>query len=230
LGESGSAEESAAASASPQASKPQRFLVWVDSVGGFLVCLNSEIILGQAHPGARVDLPIQADIRRQHAKIVRQGEGYLLQPLGPPAESANAASDVAAAKVSVEGQAICEPTLLSDGDEIELGDGVRLRFRKPHALSASARLEMVSRHRTQPFVDGVILMAESCVLGPKWQNHVVCREWKNDLVLYRQDDKLFCRAMESVEIDGALCEGRGRISTHSRILGDDFSLSLEPLA
>ena len=44
-----------------------------------------------------------------------------------------------------------------------------------HVLSASARLEMVSRHRTQPHVDGILLMAESCVLGPKWQNHVVCR-------------------------------------------------------
>jgi hypothetical protein len=79
-------------------------------------------------------------------------------------------------------------------------------------------------------VDAIILMAESCVLGPKWQNHVVCRDWKGDVVLYRQEDKLFCRAMESLEIDGKLHDGRGPLGPHSRVVGDDFSLSLELLA
>ena len=102
-----------------------------------------------------------------------------------------------------------------------------LRFRKPHVLSASARLELLSPHRTQPFADAVILMAESCVLGPKWQNHVVCRDWDGDVVLYRQDDNIFCRAMESIEIDGQLHDGRGPVRPGSHVLGTDFSLTLE---
>jgi hypothetical protein len=191
-----------------------RFLLWVDAVGGYLVCLNSEITIGQATPGNGVDVPIQADLSRRHATIRRQGESYVIEPLG---------------RVRVEGKMIESTTLLSDGDEIELGSGVCLRFRKSHALSASARLDFVSRHRPQPYADAVLLMAESCVLGPKWHNHVVCRDWPDDVVLYRQDDDLYCRSMQPLEIDGLLCDGRGRITQSSRVTGDDFSMSLEEL-
>lgn len=203
------------AAATERPRKP-RFLLWIDAVGGYLVCLGDEIVVGQAAPNSQVDVAIQADISRRHVKIRREGEGYVIEPL--------------ADQVTVEGRPIDSPALISDGDEIELGHGVRLRFRKPHVLSASARLEMVSRHRLHPFVDAVLLMAESCVLGPKWQNHVVCRDWQGDVVLYRQDSQVFCRAMESVEIDGQLQEGRGKIRPNSRVAGSDFSFTLEPLA
>ena len=191
-----------------------RFILWIDGVGGYLVCLSDEVIIGQSFPGSKADVAIQADISRRHVKIRREGEGYVLDPLQE--------------KVKVDGKPVSSPMLLSDGDELELGEGVRLRFRKPHVLSASARLEMVSRHRTQPHVDGILLMAESCVLGPKWQNHVVCREWKGDVVLFRQEEKIFCRAMESIEIDGKLHDGRGRLAANSHVQGTDFSLTLEP--
>ena len=206
------------ASEQPPEEKPRqpRFMLWIDAVGGFLVCLSSQVVIGQATPGTRVEVPLQADISRRHAMIRREGEGYVVQPLG--------------GSVKIDGKPINGPALLSDGDELELGDGVRLRFRRPHVLSSSARLDILSRHRTQPFVDGVILMAESCVLGPKWQNHVVCRDWTGDVVLYRNEDKLFCRAMESLEIDGRLHDGRGKLGPNSRVVGSDFSLSLEVLS
>jgi len=190
-----------------------RFMLWIDAVGGYLVCLSDEVVIGQASPGTQVEVPIQADISRKHAKILRQGEGYVLEPLG--------------GKVFLAGKTVTGKVLLSDGDELVLGDAVKLRFRKPHVLSSSARLEMVSPHRTHPFADAVILMAESCVLGPKWQNHVVCREWNGDVVLYRADDKIMCRAMESIEIDGQLHDGRGPVRPGSHVVGTDFSLSLE---
>ena len=65
-----------------------------------------------------------------------------------------------------------------------------LRYRLPHPLSTTARLELASRHRTQPWADGVLLMGNSCVLGPNLRNHVVCRDWSEDVVLYRQADRL----------------------------------------
>jgi hypothetical protein len=190
-----------------------RFMLWIDAVGGYLVCLGSDIIVGQAHPNAKVDVPIQADISRRHIKIRREGEGYVLEPLAP--------------KVTLDDKPLSGPALLSDGAEILLNDAVRLRFRKPHVLSASARLDVLTGHRTQPFADGVLLMAESCVLGPKWQNHVVCRDWGGDVVLYRQDERIFCRAMESIEIDGRLHDGRGPVKPGSQVLGTDFSMTLE---
>ena len=191
-----------------------RFVLWVDGVGGFLVCLADEIVLGQSAPGNSVDVPVQGDLSRRHARIRREGEGYYIEPLHA---------------ASVNGQSVQTKTLLSDGDEIELSGGVRMRFRRPHVLSASARLDFLSHHRTDPSADGVLLMAESCVLGPKWQNHVVCRDWAGDVVLYRQDEDLFCRAMESIEIDGQLCDGRGRLGGNSHMVGTDFSLSVEEL-
>ena len=53
---------------------------------------------------------------------------------------------------------------------------------------------------------------------------------KNDeccVVLYRRNNALYCRAMDSIEIDGQLCDGRGPVSFQSRVSGDDFSMSLE---
>ena len=184
-------------------------------MGGYLVCLADEVVLGQATPNNPIAVPIQADLSRQHAKIRRQGDGYVIEPLHA---------------TWVNGQLIRGKTLLSDGDEIELAGAVRLRFRQPHALSASARLDFVSHHRTQPKADGVLLMAESCVLGPKWQNHVICRDWQGDVVLYRRDGELYCRAMDSIEIDGHLCDGRGQLAPNSHVSGSDFSMSLEELS
>ncbi len=197
----------------PVAAGP-RFVLWVDGVGGYLVCLADEVVIGQSVDGNGVDIPILGDLSRRHARIRREGEGYVLEPLHA---------------VRVAGKSIQTKTILNDGDEIELGEGIRLRFRRPHTLSGSARLDFISRHRTQPWADGVLLMAESCVLGPRWQNHVVCRDWSGDVVLYRQDDELYCRAMDSIEIDGALCDGRGRLDVNSHVVGSDFSMSLEEL-
>lgn len=209
-------------------SRGPRFLLWVDAVGGYLVCLADEIVIGQSHPGNQVDVPIQADIRRRHVVIRREGEGYMLDPVAAR-EPTSSAAMARQGRVRIDGKELKAPVLLNDGDEFELGEGVRLRFRKPHALSASARLEILSGHRTHPFADAVLLMAESAVLGPKWQNHVICREWTGDVVLYRQEENLFCRAMQSLEIDGKLQEGRGRLNVRSRVVGPDFSLSLEPV-
>lgn len=201
------------ATADVQTKQAPRFMLWIDAVGGYLVCLGDEIVIGQAVPGAKVDVPIQADISRKHVKLVRHKEGYILEPLG--------------GKVVLDGKPVTEPALLSDGDEFTLADRVKLRFRKPHVLSSSARLELISPHRTLPFADGIILMGESCVLGPQWQNHVVCRDWSGDVVLYRSEDKIMCRAMQSIEIDGKLHDGRGSVRPGSHVLGTDFSLSLE---
>ena len=191
-----------------------RFMLWVDGVGGYLVCLPDTVTLGLATPGNMVDIPIMGDLSRQHARLRRE-DGYVIEPLQA---------------VRVNGRLIREITNLSDGDEIELGEGVRLRFRQPHALSATARLEFLSRHRTQPSAAGVLLMAESCVMGPKWQDHVVCREWAHDVVLFRRDERLFCRALEPLEVNGRRCEGQTPVAPGAHVEGNDFSFCLQQVA
>lgn len=191
-----------------------RFALWIDGVGGYLVCLRDSVVLGQSTADATVDVALQADVSRKHAVIRRQAEEYWLEAL---------------ATTKIEGRPIGGKVLLRDGDEIQLGASVRLRFRRPHPLSATARLEPLSYHRPRPGVDAVLLMSESLVLGPRWQNHVVCRDWSSDLVLARRGGELSCRAMRPFSINGSECDGRGPLAFTSRIEGDDFTLCLEPV-
>lgn len=190
-----------------------RFLLWVDGVGGYLVCTRDEVTLGQPVPQCQVDIPILGDLSRGHAKIRRDGEVYVIEPHRP---------------VRLAGRTIDRSTALTDGVLIEAGN-VRLRFRRPHPLSGTARLEFVSSHRTQPSADAVLLMAESCVLGPNTQNHVVCGGWSRELLLYRQGDELFCRRAGRFQVDGQPADDSGRLTFKSQISGEDFSLSIESL-
>ncbi|NIP87328.1 MAG: hypothetical protein GTO03_17945, partial [Planctomycetales bacterium] len=116
-----------------------RLLLWVDAVGGFLVCGGDRIILGQALPTPGVDVPLQADISRRHLTIRRDPEGYVAVPL---------------AETRIDHHKLPSAANLRDGALIQLSSHVQLNFRQPHPLSATARLDLVSHHRTQPAVDG----------------------------------------------------------------------------
>ena len=133
-------------------------MLWVDAVGGYWVCLDDVVVLGQPVPGAAVDVPILGDISSRHAIIRRDGEGYLVEAIRD---------------VLLDGKPVRKAATLCDGARLQLGERVRLRFRRPHALSATARLDFESHHRTQPSADGVLLMGDTCVLGPKPHSHVV---------------------------------------------------------
>jgi hypothetical protein len=189
-------------------------MLWVDSVGGYWVCLADVVTLGQPGPGPAVDVPILADISARHAKIRRDGEGYLLESLR---------------NSQVDGRPVPQVAWLQHGSRIELGNSVRLTFRRPHALSGTARLDYLSSHRTLPTSDAVLLMADSLVLGPKPHSHVVCRNWTSEVILYRHDDALFCRSAGGLSIDGVAYKDRGPLERHSRVEGDGFSFSLESI-
>ena len=65
----------------------------------------------------------------------------------------------------VNGKPVTDQAVLRDGDVIRLGSTVELEFRQPSPVSATARLAIVSRHRLPLAVDGVLLMAETCIVG-----------------------------------------------------------------
>ena len=203
---------SAALQSTMKQSGEQHFVMWIDAVGGYLVCRGDHIFLGQAIPGNRVDVPLQADISRRHASIRRDEDGYLLLPIS---------------RVLLDGKLVTVPTPLVDGQEIDLGGAVQLKFRRPHPLSATARLTLISRHRTQPPVDGVLLLADSCVIGPTRSCHVVARQMSAEAVLFEQENQLLFRAAGPITIDDVEYEKQGPVTEQSRISGEDFSLSLE---
>ncbi len=190
----------------------KRFLMWIDGVGGYLVCLGDCVVLGQGAGGSDVDIPILGDLSRRHAAIRRDGEGYLLDPVH---------------EVRVNGRPTCQVRSLEDGDRLQMGS-VIVRFRRPHALSATVRLERLSHHKTHPSADAVLLMADTCVLGPAPHSHVVCRAWSRDVVIFRTGNTLHCRSAGPLEIDGIRYERQGELTDRARVVGEDFSLNFEP--
>ena len=218
-GRSGVGSSRDAATGSAIMSQPgltaNRFLLWVDGVGGYLVCRDDVLMVGQAVPGSRVAIPLLGDLSRQHAILERLGGRYVVRPLEP---------------TWVDGQAAEGPTLLQDGSRIDMGRSVSLRFRQPHALSNSARLEFLSRHKTLLGIDGVVLMGESCLLGSSSHNHIVCRDWRSDVVLFRKNGGLGCRAAAPFEVNGIECVEACQLPIPSRVVGRDFSFSLEALS
>jgi len=76
-----------------------RFMVWVDGVGGYMVCADETNSIGQSTQQNDVSIPICGDIHQLHANIQSVDNGHLLHPVGP---------------VSIEQQPVTEPQLLND--------------------------------------------------------------------------------------------------------------------
>ena len=203
-------------------------MLWIDGVGGYLICQAEELTLGQPSSPSRsttqvasegnnlnsAEILILADLSTRHVKIHREPGGYLVTPRG---------------KTFINDKEIESPTLLNSGDLIQLGNSVKFEFVKPHALSASAKLNLLSSHRCEPANDGILLMAESCVLGPKSHSHLRCPKWSDELILFRGSDGLLCRGNNPILHNGELAEQPVRIQPNSRIEGQDFSFSVEGL-
>ena len=190
-----------------------RFLIWIDAVGGYLVCLNDHLTIGQARPGSPVDIPLVADISSKHARLKRQGDegDYVIEPI---------------AQVFVQNKEIQTPTLLHHGDIITLGSA-QLQFTKPHPLSASARFDLLGSSRTNPYADAILLMNDTLIVGNNMANHVVYHGEDHQLVLYRQNEKLLCRSDQLMNLDGVMEQSDGELFYGSQMKSDRISFSLE---
>lgn len=194
---------------------PTRYMLWIDGVGAWLVCTDDRVVVGSPSDSTcEPDVPILADLSRKHASILRRGDGYLLE-----AHSAAA----------VQGREVEERINLNDDYEIQLRGGVRLRFRLPTVLSATAVLDFVSRHRPQHSVDGVVLMDGACLIGPGSENHVVCTNWPDSVVLYRRDDRFFCKSRHGLTIDGRFSNEEQALNPGDVVTGRDLRFRLEAI-
>jgi len=193
-----------------------RFMLWIDGVGGYLVCPGPVVTAGSYVEQPGVEISLQADLRRRHLRIERNQEQYLLAPLGP---------------TRIGGKLIRQPTILTSGSRIELPGQVCWQFSQPHPLSSSARLDYCSPHRTVPSSDGILLLADTLIIGPHRSNHIYCSDWPSDLILFRRGGELFVRSEVPLRIDG---QSRGLVAPltlESSVggAGGEFSLKLEPV-
>lgn len=219
-----------------------RFMLWIDGVGGYLVCERTAVVFGRpsstvrpflpsvadsASERSEVDIAVMADVSRRHAELARVGEHYRFRPLKKGC--------------SVDGCTVRDSTWVGDGSILELGDGSedtkggtsrgpRWTFRFPQSFGLTARLEPASGHRLQPHADGILLLADTCLIGPEADAHLPAPELHRTLVLHRRaDGGLVFRADGTYDVDGTRAKGAVTIHHGSQIRADDFLLQLEPL-
>lgn len=200
----------------PAAAGPSsRFLLWIDRVGVYLVSLHSEFTIGgPATEGRGADLALLAGLSRRHATLERSGERYVIRAHAP---------------AFVAGRPVHEAADLSGDSEIQLGQTVRLRFRQPSVLSGSACLDFISDHRPARFVDGVVLMDQTCLIGPAPDCHVVCPAWPQTVLLFRSGAGLCCKARDDLFIDGRHCREAGELCPGSVVTAADIRFRIENL-
>ena len=130
---------------------PKRFLLWIDGVGGYLVCLGSRLTLRPGdRPRAAWTCRCWPTCRDCTPRLARDGEGYVIEAVRP---------------LQVNGKPVRKAALHArrPGDA---GRGVPVPVpacRCP--VSTTARLDLVSGHRLPLSVDGILLMAETLVIG-----------------------------------------------------------------
>ncbi len=192
---------------------PARFLLWIDGVGGYLICLSGRLTFGQAAPDAHVDVPLVADVSRLHATLGRDAEGYVLEAVRP---------------IQVNGKTATR-ALLQPGDRVTLGTSCQFLFRQPVPLSSTARLDLVSGHRLPVGVDAVILMAETLVLGSDAKVHINVPDLKQSVVLFRHKDGLGLRHEGTMTVNGQKCSQRGLLGCQAHVLAGEVSFAVEPV-
>ncbi|QDT94329.1 FHA domain-containing protein [Gimesia algae] len=196
------------------------YLLWIDGVGTYLVYLPETLRIGG--PGETgvasslssqwADLALLANLSRHHASITRSGENYFLEAQAP---------------VFCNQRAVNDRVLLTDLAAFRLNTDTVLTFRQPTALSASACLEFTSHHQPQQRLDGVVLMAETCLLGASSENHVVCPHWPGTVILYRQGNQVLCRSRLKIDVNQITVSEGAVLTPGSLVTGPELRFRWE---
>jgi hypothetical protein len=202
-----------------------RYIAWIDGVGAWLILTGPSVSLGRVNGNVsplvkgssreqEADIALVANLSRDHASIQRVDENYVLNPKS---------------SVQIQGRPVSYDTVLPDCCEITLGDSVRLAFAIPTPLSATAKMTFASEHRPRTSVDGVILMAETCLLGPSESDHIRCRNWSQSVVLVQTPAGIIVRSKQELQIGGRKAGAADVVSNGEVVSGDAFRFRLEPL-
>ncbi len=174
---------------------PKPSVLWIDGVGSYALCEKDSVTIGQSFPGNDVDLAIRGDLSRRACAIHRVGGDYWIE---------------AYQSVRVSDGVLEKPVMLRDQSICVLGERVKFQYFRPSPLSSTVRLTLVSEHRWQPFVDSVILVAESVVIGCDPTCHIRYsmpakvsgggnsgsqEEPLGKFLLFRKNQQWFCRVV-----------------------------------
>lgn len=184
----------AASHAAPPAG-PIRFHLAVDDAGEFLVVSGESLTIGHSR-GGRADLPFLADLESVHARLVL-GESFHGGPIwclrGEPG-----------LEVSINGEPAGEgERALSDGDEIQLGANVAIRFLLPDSSSSSALLECLRGAECEGATHVLLLgpgRAGRLRIGSKVSRHIPVVEMDPDIVFELTGSTLSVRSDAAITV------------------------------
>ena len=202
-----------------------RWLLWIDGAGTFLVLTASEVSIGRLTtsatplasskaPSDEAQIALMGNLSRQHATLRRAGDDYILD-----AHSAT----------TINGRAVDREVLLPTTCELAFNNSVRINVSQPSPLSASARVDVLSGHRSRLSLNGIVLLAETCLLGPGAENHIRCPQWSSSLVLVRRNEGLSVKSREPLFVDGQPASGLATILPGATVVGPSQRFRVELL-
>lgn len=185
----------------PIASPPaDRWRLWVDGSGGFLLLTGNRIGVGGWSSQAPADVCVRADWPRLAGVIERVGADYFWTAQSPPPA--------------------CRQ-LISHGGKLPIAGSATMTLDQPSPLCDSAVLRLASPHRFDQHVDGVILMNGTLLIGPSADCHIRCRDAQTAAVLVRRQDRWLAKLGLTGEFE-ELYPGR-------RMNMDSLTMTLEPV-
>lgn len=186
--------------------------LWIDGVGCWLAWWEPKLTIGGPSMSHPADVALLSNLKSLHAEIERSREEYVIHPHGP---------------TSIGGTVISTSTSLMDGDVLQLGSDVRLRFRVASSLSTSAVLEFLSDHRPSLRTDGVVMMDQTCLIGPGNDQHIRCQGAEDSLVLFRRNDAMWVRSRQPLHVNGKKQDGPIQLKDGDVVRDESLSFRLE---
>lgn len=191
------------------------YMLWIDGVGAWQLYVGTSFTIGAPTFEAKsADIALLANISRQHAALHYEADHWRVT------------SDHATA---VSGRSVNASGGIRSGDQLCLADRVKLGFRVPSVLSSSAVIDFESNHRPTHTVDGMILMVDHCLLGPRRDQHICCPDWPDVVVLYDQDGTLRCRSSFPLKVDGKLVSDSAPLKHGAIVDGEDVRFRIEEI-
>lgn len=190
-----------------------KYLLWIDGVGGWQLCTGSSFVIGAPSFEQRsADIALLANISRLHTTVSCSGENWRLQ---------------AHQETSVSGRQVADSCNLRSGDQICLAGRVKLGFRIPSVLSTSAVIDFESDHRPSHSLDGIILLSDHCLLGPRRDHHIFCEQWPDLIVLFEQNGELRCRSDAALYADDRPVRDSAVLKDGTVVTGDELRFRVE---
>ncbi len=168
--------------ASNDSTKADRFQLWIDGCGGFLLLPGHRwTVGGPGSAGKRFeanhsagdvaapnvsapDIVAIADWPSNAGELVRDEVDYWWEPV------------------------VGDPMFLGDEDTVPVPGSAKLLFRRPSRLTATGLLTLAAPHRFADHFDAVLLVDQTILIGPGSDCHIQTDQMESTAVIVRRQD------------------------------------------